>query len=108
MDSNIILKILIIDSSMMSSEASWLEATSLEAVFRQELKIISRLRELKFQKIKSRLTLQKTRRVRQRPIWKDLKALDACSLKSVEKGQLYEVYNHYLHYSVCVSASRKE
>jgi len=40
--------------------------------------------------------------------WKDLKALDACSLKSVDKGQLYEVYNHYLHYSVCVSASRQE
>jgi len=34
--------------------------------------------------------------------------LDACSLKSVEKGQLYEVYNHYLHYSVCVSASIQE
>jgi len=32
----------------------------------------------------------------------DLKALDAFSLERVEKGQLYEVYNHYLHYSVCV------
>ena len=29
----------------------------------------------------------------------DLKALDAYSLENVEKGQLYEVYNHYLHYS---------
>jgi len=32
----------------------------------------------------------------------DLKALDAFSLERVDKGQLYEVYNHYLHYSVCV------
>jgi len=32
----------------------------------------------------------------------DLKALDAFSLERVEKGQLYEVYNHYLHYSICV------
>ena len=32
----------------------------------------------------------------------DLKALDAFSLESVDKVQLYEVYNHYLHYSVCV------
>jgi len=23
-------------------------------------------------------------------------------LERVDKGQLYEVYNHYLHYSVCV------
>jgi len=29
----------------------------------------------------------------------DMKALDAYSLENVEKGQLYEVYNHYLHYS---------
>ena len=26
----------------------------------------------------------------------DLKALNAYSLENVEKGQLYEVYNHYL------------
>jgi len=38
----------------------------------------------------------------------DLKALDACSLKSIDKVQLYEVYNHYLHYSVYVSATRQE
>jgi len=31
--------------------------------------------------------------------------LDAYSLENVEKGQLYEVYNHYLHSSVFVSAS---
>jgi len=30
----------------------------------------------------------------------NLKALDAYSVESVEKGQLYEVYNHHLHYSV--------
>jgi len=29
----------------------------------------------------------------------DLKALDACSLKSVDKVQVYEVYNHYIHYT---------
>jgi hypothetical protein len=34
--------------------------------------------------------------------------LYACSLKSVDKVQLYEVYNHYLHYSVFVSATRQE
>jgi len=38
----------------------------------------------------------------------NLKALDACSLKSVDKVQLYEVYNHYLHYSECASATRQE
>jgi len=27
-----------------------------------------------------------------------LKALDAYSIKSVEKGQMYELYNHLLHY----------
>ena len=37
----------------------------------------------------------------------DLKALDAYSLESVEKGHLYEVYNHYLHYSVFMSASTR-
>jgi len=38
----------------------------------------------------------------------NLKALDACSLKSIDKVQLYEVYNQYLHYSVCVSATGQE
>jgi len=38
---------------------------------------------------------------------KDLKALDAYSLKRVEKGHLYEVYKHYLHYSVFMSASTR-
>jgi len=37
----------------------------------------------------------------------DLKALDAYSVESVEKGHLYEVYNHYLHYSVFVSSSTR-
>jgi len=36
-----------------------------------------------------------------------LKALDACSLESIDKVQSYEVYNHYLHYSVFVSAKDK-
>ena len=30
----------------------------------------------------------------------DLKALGAFSLERVDKGQLYEVYNHYFHHSV--------
>jgi len=38
----------------------------------------------------------------------NLKALDDCSLNSVDKVQLYEVYNHYFHYSVFVSATRQE
>jgi len=46
--------------------------------------------------------------VKQRLIQMNLKALDACSLKSVDKVQLYKVYNHYLHYSVFVSATRQE
>jgi len=40
-------------------------------------------------------------------IQKDLKALDAYSLESVEKGHLYEFYNHYLHYSDFMSASTR-
>ena len=38
----------------------------------------------------------------------DLKALDAFSLERVEKEQLYEVYNHYLHYSdLCLQQDKK-
>ena len=38
----------------------------------------------------------------------DLKALDVFSLERVDKGQLYEVYNHYLHYSVlCLQQDKK-
>ena len=37
----------------------------------------------------------------------NLKALDAYSVESVEKGHLYEVYNQYLHNSVFVSASTR-
>jgi len=37
----------------------------------------------------------------------DLKALDAYSVESVEKGHLYEVYNHYLHYSDFVFVSTR-
>ena len=43
--------------------------------------------------------MQKTGRMKQQLIQMDLKAFDAFSLERVEKGQLYEVYNHYLHYS---------
>ena len=38
--------------------------------------------------------------MKQRLIQMDLKSLDAYSLERVEKGQLYEVYNHYLHYPI--------
>jgi len=36
-----------------------------------------------------------------------LKALDAYSLERVEKRHFYEVYNHYLYYSVFMSASTR-
>ena len=52
--------------------------------------------------------LQKTEKMKQRLIQMHLKALYACSLKSVDKVQLYEVYNHYLHNSVFVSAIRQK
>jgi len=58
-------------------------------------------------KIKSRLSLQKIGRIKQRLFQMNLKALDAYSVESVEKGLLYEVYNHYLHYYVFVSASTR-
>jgi len=38
----------------------------------------------------------------------DLKALDAYSVESVEKGLLYKVYNHYLYYYVFVSTSTRK
>jgi len=53
------------------------------------------------------LSLQKIGRIKQRLSQMDLKALDAYSVESVEKGHLYEVYNHYLHYSVFMSASTR-
>jgi len=52
--------------------------------------------------IESRLSLQKIGRIKQWLFQMDLKALDVYSVESVEKGHLYEVYNHYLHYSVFV------
>jgi len=45
--------------------------------------------------------------MKQRLFQIDFKALGAYSLESVEKGHLYEVYNHYLHYSVFMSASTR-
>ena len=39
---------------------------------------------------------------------KEFESIDACSIKSVDKGQLYELYNHFLHYSVRVSTIRQE
>ena len=46
--------------------------------------------------------------LKQQLIQMNLKALDACSLKSIDKVQLYEVHNHYLHYSIFDSATRQE
>jgi len=57
--------------------------------------------------IESCLSLQKIGRIKQRLFQMNLKVLDAYSVESVEKGHLYEVYNHYLHYSVFVSASTR-
>jgi len=45
--------------------------------------------------------------MKQQLIQNNLKALDSCSLENVEKGQLCEVYNHYLHYSYFMSASTR-
>ena len=58
-------------------------------------------------KIESRLSLQKIERIKQRLSQMDLKALDAYSGESVEKGQFYEVYNHYLLYFVFVYVSTR-
>jgi len=58
-------------------------------------------------KIESRLSFQKIGIIKQRLSQMDLKALGAYSVESVEKGHLYEVYNHYLHYSVFMSASTR-
>jgi len=57
--------------------------------------------------IESRLSLQKIGRIKQRLFQMDFKALEVYSVETVENGHLYEVYNHYLHYSVFVSASKR-
>ena len=41
-------------------------------------------------------------------ILKGFEGIGCLSSKSIDKVQLYEVYNHYLHYSVFVSATRQE
>ena len=91
---------------MTSSEASSSEARSPEVEVHQEMK------DLKLQRLGNwsnhASALQKTKRVLQQPLWENLKAMDACSIKSVDKWQLYELYNHLLHYSVRVSAIRQE
>jgi len=38
--------------------------------------------------------------MKQRLIQKEFESIGCYSLEIVGKGQLYEVYNHYLHYSV--------
>jgi len=78
----------------------------------QELKIIrswktEELQNVVQMKAKSRMSLQKIGRINQQLFQMKLKALDAYSVGSVEKGLLYEVYNHYLHYSVFVSPSTR-
>jgi len=100
-------------SEALSSEAGHQKLMSSEAYEdHQELKIIrswkaEELQNVVLMKIKSRLSLQKIGRIKQRLFQMNLKALDAYSIESVEKGLLYEVYNHYLHYSVFVSASTR-
>jgi len=55
----------------------------------------------------SHLSLQKNRSVKQRLIQRNLKALDARSLKNVGKRTIVELYNHYLHYStLCLHCTR--
>jgi len=100
-------------SEALSSEAGHQKLTSSEASEdHQELKIIIRwkieeLQNIVQMKAKSRLSLQKIERIKQRLFQMNLKALDAYSVESVEKGLLYEVYNYYLHYSVFVSTSTR-
>ena len=93
----------VIRSKFVRSTSS--EARSPKAEVHQEMK------DLKLQRLGNWFNhasaLQKTKRVLQRPLWENLKALDACSIKCVDKGQLYELYNHYLHYSVHVSTTRQ-
>ena len=100
-------------SEALSSEAGHHKLTSSKATKdHQELKIIrswktEELQNVVLMKIKSRLSLQKIGRIKQRIFQMNLKALDAYSVESVQKGLLYEVYNHYLHYSFFVSSSTR-
>jgi len=98
---------------LTSSEAlSSSEASSPEADVIRSSKEHQKLKDWSFSNvvqmmILSRLSSEKTRNMKQWIVQKDLKALDAYSLESVEKGHLYEVYNHYLHYSDFMSASTR-
>jgi len=83
---------------MMSSEALHRKHTSSEAHF-----IISWWKwsfKRVFKGFNHAISLQKTSRIKQQLIPKDLKTLEAYSLKRVEKGQLYELYNHYFFLSL--------
>jgi len=100
-------------SETLFSEAGHQKLTSSEASEdHQELKIIwswktEELQDVVQMNIKSRMSLQKIGRIKQRLFQMNLKALDVYSVENVEKGLLYKVYNHYLHYSVFVSASTR-
>ncbi len=96
---------------MASSEASSSEASSSEAEDHQKLKLIRRckLKDSKVvQWIQSRLNIAIK--------WKRGTIANSKGFKkhwmlvpllSVDKVQLYEVYNHYLHYTEFVSATRQ-
>ena len=74
---------------LTSTEAPHQKHISLEAHFIRSSEDHHKLKELKLQKavqrIQSRLSLQKTRRMKQQLIQMDLKSLDAYSLERVEK-----------------------
>jgi len=91
-----------------SSEERSPEAVFIRSIWRSlEAGRLKERQDVVQMKIKSRLSLQKIGRIKQRLFQMDLKALNAYSVESVEKGLLYEVYNHYLHYSVFISASTR-
>jgi len=96
---------------MMSSEESSSEASSSKAEYHQKLKSIRRckLKDSKVvQWIQCRLNIAKE--------WKRGTTANSKGFKkhwmlvpllSIDKVQLYEVYNHYLHYTEFVSATRQ-
>jgi len=85
----------VIRSKFIRSASS--EARSLEAEVHQEMKNLkdSRARNM----IWSRRGIAKD--------WKSITTALEMKFESIDKGQLYELYNHFLHYSVRVSATRQ-
>jgi hypothetical protein len=58
--------------------------------------------------IQTRLSIAEDWKCKVTIILKGFKGIGCKSSKSVDKVQLYEVYNHYLHYSVFFPATRQE